>query len=58
MSYVITDVELSKNPATVNEEIKVIITVEAITWDYLNKHYTWDSLKDSGLTWASLVNGK
>ena len=58
MTYVITDVELSKNPATVNEEIKVIIAVEAITWDYLNKNYTWDSLKASGLTWDSLVNGK
>lgn len=54
MAYVIHDAKFSKN--TVNTGEKVLLSVTVLTWDYLNKNYTWDSLKnDSGLTWGMMT---
>lgn len=53
MSPIIQDVTLSKNTVTTGE--KVLLSVAVLTWDYLNKNYTWESLKDSGLTWGMMV---
>ena len=52
MAHVIKSVNIRKNPATVGEEIK--ITVEVITWEYLNRNYTWDTLQDSNMKWQDL----
>ncbi len=48
----INSIELSKNPVSVNESF--IIRVEIGTWDNMKANFTWDSLKNSGLTWDTL----
>ena len=48
----INSIELSKNPVSVNESF--IIRVEIGTWDNVKANFTWDSLKNSGLTWDTL----
>lgn len=52
MAYVITDVEISKNP--VNTSMAFEIAVLVITWLYLQKNHTWASLKNSGMSWKDL----
>lgn len=51
--YVIDKIELSKNPVIVKEQFKTIVSL--VTWNYLNKQYTWKSLKASR-TWGSMVD--
>lgn len=52
MAHVIKTVEISKNPATVGENIK--ITVDVITWNYLKRNYTWDTLQNSNMKWQDM----
>lgn len=49
---VINDVSLSKSQVKPGE--KLLISVEIGTWDNVKAKYTWDSLKNSGLTWNTL----
>lgn len=52
MGYAIREVEITPNPATTKQQIK--ITVSLVTWDYLKRNYTWKSLNESGKTWGDL----
>ena len=43
-------VTIQPNPA--NTGGKCLIRVAILTWDYLNKNYTWNAL--AGMTWEDL----
>lgn len=53
MGYVIKDVSLSKNMVTTGE--KVLLSVTILTWDFLNKNYTYETLNESGMTWGDMT---
>ena len=54
MAHVIKDVQLSKSTVNTGETVKLTVTV--LTWDYLKKAYTWNSLKSSGMKYKDLKN--
>ena len=53
MAYVIKDVSLSKNVVTTGE--KVLLSVTILTWDFLKKNYTYDTLEESDMKWGDMI---
>lgn len=52
MGYAVDNLKLSKNTVNPGEQVRLSLAV--ITWDYLKKNYTWNSLKNSGMKWQDL----